>query len=185
MAIDPSKFHLINVADTCSVWNVLSSARLHAAAKEAHCEFCVTSFVRYECLTKPRKASTPAETELMQRLTQEQARGGFAAHSCDIGDLQAIKLLESRKKLGKGELSSIAFAMKINQAVITDDKKARTGGNSSLRSLQKLSLSSARQEAARFDSLAATSGAGPWLDSSSYIAILSKEQRNRVGGLIS
>lgn len=125
MAIDPSKFHLINVADTCSVWNVLSSARLHSAAKEAHCEFCVTSFVRYECLTKPRKAPSPAETELMRRLTQEQARGGFAAHSCDIGDLQAIKLLESRKKLGKGELSAIAFAMKIGQAVITDDMKAR------------------------------------------------------------
>ena len=125
MAIDPSKFHLINVADTWSVWNVLSSARLHAAAKEAHCEFCITSFVRYECLTKPRRTSSPAETELMRRLTQEQTRGGFAAHSCDIGDLQAIKLLESRKKLGKGELSSIAFAMKIGQAIITDDMKAR------------------------------------------------------------
>ena len=35
------------------------------------------------------------------------------------------KLLESRKRLGKGELSSIAFAMKIGQAVITDDMKAR------------------------------------------------------------
>ncbi|WP_180129372.1 hypothetical protein [Rhodoferax sp. BLA1] len=125
MAIDPSKFHLINVADTCSVWNVLSSTRLYSAAKEAHCEFCITSFVRYECLTKPRKALSPAETELMRRLTQEQARGGFAAHSCDIGDLQDIKILESRKKLGKGELSSIAFAMKIGQAVITDDMKAR------------------------------------------------------------
>ena len=43
----------------------------------------------------------------------------------DISDLQAIKLLESRKRLGKGELSSIAFAMKIGQAVITDDMKAR------------------------------------------------------------
>jgi hypothetical protein len=125
MAIDPSKFHLVNVADTCSVWNVLSSPRLHAAAKEAKCEFCITSFVRYECLTKPRKAPTAAETELMRRLTQEQSRGGFAAHSCDIGDLQAIKILESRKRLGKGELSSIAFAMKIGQAVITDDRKAR------------------------------------------------------------
>ncbi len=113
MAIDPSTFHLVNVADTCSVWNVLSSARLHAAAKEARCEFCITSFVRYECLTKPRKAPSPAEAELMRRLAQEQRRGGFAAHSCDIGDLQAIKILESRKRLGKGELSSIAFAMKI------------------------------------------------------------------------
>lgn len=126
MAIDPSKFHLVNVADTCSVWNVLSSIRLHAAAKEARCEFCITSFVRYECLTKPRKKEpTAAETELMRRLAQEQGRGGFAVHSCDIGDLQAIKILESRKRLGKGELSSIAFAMKIGQAVITDDKKAR------------------------------------------------------------
>ena len=125
VAIDPSKFHLINVADTCSVWNVLSSPRLHAAAKEAKCEFCVTSFVRYECLAKPRKAPTVAETELMRRLTHEQARGGFTAHSCDIGDLQAIRILESRKRLGKGELSSIAFAMKIGHAVITDDRKAR------------------------------------------------------------
>lgn len=126
MAIDPSKFHLVNVADTCSVWNVLSSATLHSAAKEARCEFCITTFVRYECLHKLRKkASTAAETELMRRLAQEQERGGFATHSCHIGDLQAIKLLESRKRLGKGELSSIAFAMKIGQAVITDDMKAR------------------------------------------------------------
>ena len=126
MAIDPSKFHLVNVADTCSVWNVLSSPTMHSAAKEARCEFCITSFVHYECLNKPReKTPTAAETELMRRLTQEQGRGGFSAHSCDIGDLQAIKLLESRKRLGKGELSSIAFAMKIGQAVITDDMKAR------------------------------------------------------------
>lgn len=126
MAIDPSKFVLVNVADTCSVWNVLSSVTLHSAAKEARCQFCITSFVRYECLHKQRKkVPTAAETELIRRLTQEQGRGGFAAHSCDIGDLQAIKLLESRKRLGKGELSSIAFAMKIGQAVITDDMKAR------------------------------------------------------------
>jgi hypothetical protein len=126
MAIDPSRFHPINVADTCAVWNVLSSVRLHASAKEARCEFCVTSFVRYECLVKARKKEpTAAEGELMRRLVQEQSRGGFAAHSCDISDLQAIKVLESRNRLGKGELSSIAFAMKTGQAVITDDKKAR------------------------------------------------------------
>ena len=88
MAIDPSKFHLINVADTCSVWNLLSSIRLHAAAKEARCEFCITNFVSYECMTKPRKKEpTAAETDLMRRLVQEQSRRGFAAHSCDIGDL--------------------------------------------------------------------------------------------------
>lgn len=95
------------------------------SSKEARCEFCTTSFVRYECLQARKKAPTSAETELMRRLAQEQGRGGFVAHSCDISDLQAIKLLESRKRLGKGELSSIAFAMKIGQAVITDDMKAR------------------------------------------------------------
>ena len=126
MAIDPSKFHLINVADACSVWNLLSSIRLYVAAREARCEFCITNFVRYECLTKPRKnAPTLAEAELMGRLAKEQALGRFAAYSCDIGDLQTIRILENRKRLGKGELSSIAFAMKIGQAIITDDQKAR------------------------------------------------------------
>lgn len=125
MAIDPSKFHLVNVSDTCAVWNVLSSVRLYGAAKEARCEFCITSFVRYECLVKPRKTPTAAEIGLMERLAREQALGAFAEHSCSISDLQTVRLLESRKRLGKGELSSIAFAMKIGHAVITDDKKAR------------------------------------------------------------
>jgi hypothetical protein len=124
MAIDPSKFHPINVADTCSVWNILSSPRLNAAAKEARCDFCVTSFVQYECLIKPRKSILQSEQTLMDRLRAEQRRGVFQAHSCGIEDLQAIELLEMRKKLGKGELSSIAFAMKIRQGFITDDRKA-------------------------------------------------------------
>lgn len=125
MAIDPSKFHLINVADTCSVWNILSSARLHSAAKEARCDFCITSFVRYECLVKARKAPTDADLELRRRLLVEQRNGGFQAHSCGIDDLQDVTVLRDRKRLGMGEISSIAFAMKIRQAVITDDQKAR------------------------------------------------------------
>lgn len=124
MAINPSKFNPINVADTCAVWNILSSLRLNAAAKEARCDFCLTSFVQYECLTKPRKSILPNEQILMDRLKVEQRRGTFQAHSCSIDDLQAIEILEKRKKLGKGELSSIAFAMKIRQGFITDDRKA-------------------------------------------------------------
>lgn len=124
MAIDPSKFHPINVADTCSVWNILSSPLLNTAAKEARCDFCVTSFVQYECLIKPRKSILPSEHKLMDRLRAEQQRGAFRAHSCSIEDLQAIELLEKRKNLGKGELSSIAFAMTIRQGFITDDRKA-------------------------------------------------------------
>lgn len=125
MAIDPSKFYPVNVADTCSVWNVLSSRRLYAASKEANCEFCITAFVHYECLVKQRTAPTDADLELRDRLIREQSRGCFQPYSCSISDLQAITDLESRKRLGKGELSSIAFAMRIRQAVITDDKKAR------------------------------------------------------------
>lgn len=124
MAIDPSTFHPINVADTCSVWNILSSPRLNVAAREARCDFCMTSFVQYECLIKPRKSILPSEQTLMDRLQTEQRRGAFQVHSCGIEDLQDIEVLEKRKKLGKGELSSIAFAMKIRQGIITDDRKA-------------------------------------------------------------
>ncbi|WWL44303.1 hypothetical protein V5O39_26330 [Pseudomonas parakoreensis] len=101
MAIDPSKFHKINVADTCSVWNILSSRRLYAAAQEAKCEFCMTGFVLYECLVKPRTAATEADLELRERLKQEQTKGKFASHSCSIDDLQAIAALESRKNSEK------------------------------------------------------------------------------------
>lgn len=125
MAIDPSKFHPFNVADTCSVWNILSSARLRSAAKDARCDFCITSFVHYECMVKPRKSMTDADRELRGRLQAEQRAGAFQAHSCGIGDLQDVSVLESRRRLGMGEISSIAFAMKIGQAVLTDDQKAR------------------------------------------------------------
>lgn len=135
MAIDPSRFHPINVADTCSVWNILSSHRLLSAAKEARCEFCITTFVQYECLVKPRTAPTAADLELRERLIREQRSGCFQSHSCSVGDLQAVAILESRKRLGKGELSSIAFAMKIRRAVITDDQKARRLAESSGHSL--------------------------------------------------
>jgi hypothetical protein len=81
--------------------------------------------VHYECLIKPRKSPTHADEELRRRLEAEQRSGSFKAHSCGIGDLQDVKVLENRKRLGMGEISSIAFAMKIGQAVLTDDQKAR------------------------------------------------------------
>jgi len=127
MAIDITAFNLVNVVDTCSVWNVLSSQLLYGAAREAGCDFCITTFVHYECLVKPRKAASkgPEEQLLMDRLKREQDRGRFKYHSCDIADLQQLATLAGRKRIGKGELSAIAFAMKINQAVLTDDQGAR------------------------------------------------------------
>jgi len=125
MAIDPSKFHLVNVMDTCAVWNVLSSARLYSAAKDAGCEFCMTGFVLYECIVKKRSAQKATDNELTERLQRERRSGAFKEYASTIGDLQRVAQLEQRKKLGKGELSAIALAMKINQAVMTDDQKAR------------------------------------------------------------
>jgi len=42
----------------------------------------------------------------------------------EIEDLQEVEILERRRKLGKGELSSIAFAKRTHQAFLTDDKNA-------------------------------------------------------------
>lgn len=125
MAIDPAKFRLHNVVDTCSVWNVLSSRKLYDASRQANCEFCMTDFVRYECVAKKRSAAKPVEVELRGRLQKEWDAGRFSAHASTIDDLQQVARLDDRKRLGKGELSSIAFAMKTNQAVMTDDQKAR------------------------------------------------------------
>lgn len=124
MATDPSRFHPLNVTDTCSVWNVLSSNVLYDAARKAGCLFCVTAFVRYELLDKPRKTSHSTDHELKRRLRQEQAAGRFETHPCTIDDLQAIGLLADRRALGIGELSSIAFALKIRQGFLSDDRKA-------------------------------------------------------------
>lgn len=125
MSTDPSQFHALNVADTCSLWNLLSSDCLYSAAREASCSFCCTSFVIYECLHKQRRKITTEDNELMQRLEREMDARRIVSYSLSIADLQDVELLESRQRLSKGELSSIAFAHKTRQAFLTDDQKAR------------------------------------------------------------
>src|SRR5688572_27858030 len=124
MGIDLSGFHPFNVTDTCAVWHILSSQVLYATARSAGCEFCITQFVLYECLHKPRKTSKTGSL-LQSRLRREQANGMFKNYPLAIDDLQDVGILENRKRLRKGELSSIAFAKKIGQAFLTDDQKAR------------------------------------------------------------
>lgn len=125
MAIDPSYFELHNVADTCAVWNVLSSLILYTNASSAGCKFCLTHFVHYECLFKPRRNPAKEELFLQDRLRKEHNKGAFQKYHLDIEDLQDIIILENRKRLSKGELSSIVFARKTRQAFLTDDQKAR------------------------------------------------------------
>jgi hypothetical protein len=125
MAIDPSHFHTLNVADTCAIWNVLSSKLLYQTACSAGCVFSCTAFVAYECLLKPRKEMSSEDEELQTRLRREQENGRFQRYHLDIDDLLEVEILEKRKNLGKGELSSIAFAKRTQQAFHTDDTSAR------------------------------------------------------------
>ena len=125
MAVDITQFRLNNIIDTCSIWNLLSSKVLYRATGLAGCSFCCTKFVIYECLNKPRKSSSPEEDELIERLKIEKNKGMFKEYHLSIEDLQDVDILEKRKNLSKGELSSIAFARRISQAFLTDDQGAR------------------------------------------------------------
>jgi len=125
MAINVSIFHLSNVVDTCAIWNVLSSPRFFTAALGAGVGFAVTQVVVYECLFKARKQTSVSERRLQDRLSAAMRAAHVIAFGLDVDDLQMIAVLENRKRLGKGELSSIAFAIKTRQAVLTDDQKAR------------------------------------------------------------
>lgn len=132
MNIDITKFQKINVIDSCSIDNLLSSATLYRAAKSSNCSFCYTKFVEYEVLYKTRKKLDKKSKKLQQKLKIETKANRFECHNLSIDDLQEVEILEQRKRLGGGELSSIAFAKKINQSFMTDDSKARKLGVSVL-----------------------------------------------------
>jgi hypothetical protein len=121
--VDPSKFVRLNVADTCSIWNVLASRILYSAARAAQVSLCVTHFVRYECLNKPGQIR-PERSELQRRLQREIDLGGVTCCNIDLEDLQDIEVLQARGRISKGELSSMVFARKTQQAFMTDDRKA-------------------------------------------------------------
>ena len=125
MAIDISHLHLLNVADTCAIWNVLSSKVLYSATMAAKCVFSCTRFVHYECLLKPRTQVTEDELELLNRLKIERERGNFKDYHIEIDDLNDMEVLEKRRNLSKGELSSMIFAKRTRQAFLTDDQGAR------------------------------------------------------------
>lgn len=122
---NPSNFYPINVVDTCSIWHIISSQLLRVTAYSARCSFCCTDFVHYESLYKPRKQTKNEDIELQNLLKQEINNGQFQSYHLDIEDLQEVEILQRRKNLGKGELTSIAYAKKTNQAFLTDDQGAR------------------------------------------------------------
>jgi hypothetical protein len=89
--------------------------------------------VRYECLIKRRSA--PSDDRAKRKaaanaLLQTQLRADLdskriVAYNITVEDLQQVEILRNRMNLSKGELTSIAFAMKTNQAFLTDDQNAR------------------------------------------------------------
>ena len=116
MALDYSQFERRNILDTCSVWNLISSKTLFVAAFQAGCGFGIASIVRYECLLKPRKSVSPHETELKKRLSTAIKDEKFTFHSITLEDLDEIARLQNIKRLGKGELASIALARRYHMA---------------------------------------------------------------------
>lgn len=125
MALDPTTFSMMTVADTCSVWNVLSSHKLHQAAVNAKVYFCITPMVLYECLQKPRSSITPQKIELINRLEKARENNQFPVQACDLEDLVSL-IQQAPKGLGSGEMSCIATAYRIRSiAFMTDEKKAR------------------------------------------------------------
>ena len=125
MTIDPSKFSSAIVADTCSVWNMLSSRALFEATKSSRVSICITPMVRYECVIKHRKTETAEQTELLRRFHLAESDGVLPVHACDARDLLTIGRL-APSSLSSGELSCIATAYGIQSiAVMTDEKKAR------------------------------------------------------------
>lgn len=125
MEIDPSRFNLYNVVDTCAVWNLLSSSLLLETAIAGGCIFSYTKFVCYECLFKPRKSQRADDLELQKRLISERRKGRFKECTLGVEDLIEVEVLENRKRLGKGELSAIALAKLTRLSFLTDDQEAR------------------------------------------------------------
>jgi hypothetical protein len=126
---DVTSFQKLNVADTCSLWNLMASRLLYVRSRQAGVSLCCTQFVLYECLFKPGQPR-PEREELQKRLRPKLDDGSISSHSIEIEDLQDVDILRNRRRLSIGELSSIVFARKTAQALLTDDggaqKLART-----------------------------------------------------------
>jgi len=119
-----SQFVKWNVADTCSLWNLLASRLLYSTARSAGVQLCCTEFVIYECLHKAGSIR-PERTELQDRFRRALDDKHVTPYKIEVEDLQELDVLRNRKKLSLGELSVLVFARKTSQAVLTDDRGAQ------------------------------------------------------------
>jgi hypothetical protein len=84
----------------------------------------MTKYCLYECLAKPRKVELPGDLEIRRRLRAARAQGFFPDHELTVEDLQEAAVLRLRRRLGAGELSSIALAKRFHIGFQTDDDRA-------------------------------------------------------------
>lgn len=117
-------FMLLNVTDTCSLWNILGSTILSRAARRARISFSSTQYVYYECFYK-RGENPPERLELQSRLRELIEKKEIGFWDIDLEDLQELAALEERKAISKGELSSIVFAKRTAQCFLSDDRQAK------------------------------------------------------------
>lgn len=129
MSFNPLNFGTYCVADTCAVWNLLSSKTLWLTSIGAKFFVCIPQYVMYECRSKRRTdkpaAKREAERELSARLDDALRQDRIPIYPIELDDLLEIEVLEKRKKLGKGELAAMVLAKKTRQAFLTDDQEAR------------------------------------------------------------
>lgn len=122
--MNPTSFYLHNVIDTCAIWNLLASTAFYGTSRAVGCTYSCTQFVVYECLHKARTTVSKEEQTLRERFRKEHERKFIISYKITIQDLQTVEILSNRKRLSKGELSSIAFAMQTRQSFLSDDKGA-------------------------------------------------------------
>lgn len=128
--IDVTIFAQITTIDTCAIWNVLSSARLTAAAHGKQRWFVVADYVRYEALERPRTDPEPCELDLQAKFRERlQRETGFSRQSVSLADLQALANMPVISRLGQGEIAALALARKMRIGFMTDDQKARLGAD--------------------------------------------------------
>ena len=122
------EFPAIASADTCAIWNILSSKTLSAAVK-GRCHLAIARFVIYECLEKPRK--NPEEDLHLRKELKKEIESGkhLSLHELEISDVQnLVDDVGDIRRFDKGELAALALARKYRSGFITDDRVARKVG---------------------------------------------------------
>lgn len=124
--VDVRAFAPVSAIDTCSIWNLLSSKRLLAAARARQRWFLVADYVRYEALVQPRTRPTNGELALQADFRSKlEQQNGFDLAPMSVSDLQAVANLPEVRRLGRGEIAAMALARKMRVGFVSDDQGAR------------------------------------------------------------